>query len=59
MTLASCEQGRGVGGSLQLQVARRRYLRQRVHDHGAGHRCGWPGEKGRKALLDPGERAPV
>src|SRR5262245_37725852 len=34
-------------------------LRQRVHDHWPGDRGRWPCEQGRKACLDPSERASV
>src|SRR6476659_9769946 len=34
-------------------------LSQRVHDHWPGHRCGWTGEQGSEALLDPREPASI
>jgi hypothetical protein len=44
---ASCRQRRRrISSILHL-------LRQRVHDHGPGDRCGWPDQQGRKAVLNP------
>src|SRR5882672_4250523 len=34
-------------------------LCQRMHDHRASQRGGWPNQQGRKILLDPGKRSPV
>src|ERR1700722_18625497 len=44
---------------MRRHLLSRGMLSQRVHDHRPGYGCGWSGEQGRQAPLDPCEYASV
>jgi hypothetical protein len=44
---------------MRRHLLSRGMLSQRLHDHRPGYRCGWSGEQGRQAPLDPCEYASV